>query len=155
MARTLQRNFQGYSTHADQDLIGLGVSAIGKVGDSYSQNFKTLPDYYAAVDAGYLPVQRGIALIEDDLIRRAVIQELMCHEFVDCGELGTRFGIDFKRYFRSELEHLQELQALGLTYVRNGCIGVTQAGRLLMRTVAMVFDAYLSPRSAESYSKVI
>ena len=153
--RSLQRNFQGYSTHAEHDLIGLGVSSIGKVGDSYSQNCKNLPDYYAAVDAGHLPVQRGIRLSEDDRIRRAVIQELMCHEVIDCRALGERFGIDFKRYFGVELERLQELQALGLTYVRGGCIGVTDAGRLLMRTVAMVFDAYLTPRSSETFSKVI
>jgi oxygen-independent coproporphyrinogen-3 oxidase len=153
--RSLHRNFQGYSTHADQDLIGLGVSAIGKVGDSYSQNFKTLPDYYAAVDAGHLPVQRGIELSEDDRIRRAVIQELMCHELVDCGAIGKQFGIDFKRYFGKELERLQELQALGLTYVKNRCIGLTLSGRLLMRTVAMTFDAYHVPRAAETFSKVV
>jgi len=153
--RTLQRNFQGYSTHADQDLIGLGVSAIGKVGDSYSQNFKSLPDYYAAIDAGHLPVQRGVVLAEDDLIRRAVIQELMCHELIDCAAIGRRYGIDFRRYFSRELERLQELQALGLTYVKNGCIGLTLAGRLLMRTVAMVFDAYSVQRPAEMFSKVV
>jgi oxygen-independent coproporphyrinogen III oxidase len=153
--RSLQRNFQGYSTRAEHDLVGLGVSAIGKIGDTYSQNFKTLPEYYSALDSGRLPVQRGVRLTQDDLIRRAVIQELMCHELVDCAAIGQRFGIDFKRYFSTELERLQELQALGLTYVHNGCIGVTQAGRLLMRTVAMVFDAYLAPRAGELYSKVI
>jgi oxygen-independent coproporphyrinogen-3 oxidase len=153
--RSLQRNFQGYSTHADQDLIGLGVSAIGKVGDSYSQNFKSLPEYYAAIDAGHLPVQRGVLLTEDDRIRRAVIQELMCHELIDCAAIGRQFDIDFKRYFSRELERLQELQALGLTYVKNGCIGLTLGGRLLMRTVAMVFDAYNVQRPAETFSKVV
>jgi oxygen-independent coproporphyrinogen-3 oxidase len=153
--RSLHRNFQGYSTHADQDLIGLGVSAIGKVGDSYSQNFKTLPDYYAALDSGHLPVQRGLELTEDDRIRRAVIQELMCHEIVDCAALGRQFGIDFRHYFGRELERLQELQALGLTYVKNGCIGLTLSGRLLMRTVAMTFDAYHVPRAPEVFSKVV
>jgi oxygen-independent coproporphyrinogen-3 oxidase len=153
--RSLQRNFQGYSTHADQDLIGLGVSAIGKVGESYSQNFKSLPDYYAAIDAGHLPVQRGILLTEDDRIRRAVIQELMCHELIDCAAIGGRFGIDFTQYFGAEIERLQELQALGLTYVKNRCIGLTLAGRLLMRTVAMVFDAYSVLRPAETFSKVV
>ena len=153
--RSLQRNFQGYSTHAEHDLIGLGLSSIGKVGDTYAQNAKTLPEYYAAIDSGRLPVQRGVRLTNDDLIRRAVIQELMCHEIVDSAAVAREFGIDFKRYFRAELERLQELQALGLTYVRGGSIGVTRAGRLLMRTVAMVFDAYLAPRTAEAYSKVI
>ncbi|MEP7242057.1 MAG: oxygen-independent coproporphyrinogen III oxidase [Gammaproteobacteria bacterium] len=153
--KSLQRNFQGYSTHADHDLIGLGVSAIGKVGNTYSQNFKTLPEYGAAIDSGRLPVQRGVQLSDDDLIRRAVIQELMCHEIIDCAQIGKRFGVDFKRYFRVEIERLQELQSLGLTYVRSGCIGVTGAGRLLMRRVAMVFDAYLSPRNGLAHSKVI
>ncbi len=153
--RTLQRNFQGYSTRADCDLVGLGVSSIGKVGDCYAQNHKTLPEYYAAIDDGRLPVQRGVRLTKDDLIRRAVIQELMCHELIDCAAIGRRFGIDFKRYFSAELERLQRLQADGLTYVRSGCIGVTEAGRLLIRNVAMVFDAYLAPRPDEAYSKVI
>jgi oxygen-independent coproporphyrinogen III oxidase len=153
--RSLHRNFQGYSTHADEDLIGLGVSAIGKVGDSYTQNFRALPDYYAAIDAGHLPIQRGIELTEDDRIRRAVIQELMCHELVDPVAIGTQFHIDFKRYFSRELERLQELQALGLTHVENGCIGLTRAGRLLMRTVAMTFDAYHVPKATEAFSKVV
>jgi len=154
--RSLQRNFQGYSTHAEHDLVGLGVSSIGKVGNSYAQNFKTLPEYYAAIDAGRLAIQRGVRLMPDDLIRGAVIQELMCHELIDCAAIGRRFGIPFKRYFSRELERLQELQALGLTYVRSNCIGVTQAGRLLIRTVAMVFDAYLAQRTdAERFSKVI
>jgi oxygen-independent coproporphyrinogen-3 oxidase len=162
-AGTLQRNFQGYSTHADQDLIGLGVSSIGKVGQTYSQNFKSLPDYYAAVEAGYLPVQRGIQLTDDDVIRRSVIQQLMCHECIDCAAIGRAFGIDFKRYFSVELERLQELQGMGLVYVERGCIRITDVGRLLMRRVAMVFDAYLAPRTAEpqmteaveKFSKVI
>ncbi len=99
--RSLQRNFQGYSTHADQDLIGLGVSSIGKVGDSYSQNFKSLPDYYAAIDAGHLPVQRGILLTQDDQIRRAVIQELMCHELIDCAAIGRAVQHRLQTLFQS------------------------------------------------------
>ncbi len=101
--KSLQRNFQGYSTHAEHDLIGLGVSAIGKVGETYSQSFKTLPEYYAAIDSGHLPVQRGVRLSADDVIRRTVIQELMCHEVIDCAAIGRRYDIDFKRYFSSEL----------------------------------------------------
>jgi oxygen-independent coproporphyrinogen-3 oxidase len=100
-------------------------------------------------------VHRGVRLSEDDLIRRAVIQELMCHELVDCESIGARFGINFKRYFRVELERLQNLQGPGLTFVRNGCIGITDAGRLLTRTVAMVFDAYLARNPSEAFSKVI
>lgn len=150
---TLQRNFQGYSTHADCDLIGLGVTAIGKTERSYAQNQKDLRAYCAAIDAGQLAIHRGVQLTDDDLVRRAVIQQLMCHERVDCAGIGYEFGIDFKRYFRRELEELQRLQADGLIYVRNNTFGLTEVGRLLMRNVAMVFDAYLSP--AHIYSKAI
>jgi len=151
--RTLQRNFQGYSTHADCDLVGLGVSAIGRIGDTYAQNHKLLSDYDAAIDSGDLAIHRGRRLNADDLIRRDVIQQLMCHESVDTLAVGERHGVDFKRYFRHELEDLQRLQADGLIYVLGGTFGVTEAGRLLVRTVAMVFDAYLATGSA--YSKVI
>jgi len=154
--RTLHRSFQGYSTRADCDLIGLGVSAISALGDAYAQSYKRLPDYYAALDGGQLAVERGIRLSGDDRIRRAVIQDLMCQERVDCATIGRRFRIDFKRYFRAELERLQELQADGLTYVRDGSIGITDAGRLLMRNVAMVFDAYAAREvGAKTYSRVI
>jgi len=138
---TLQRNFQGYSTHADSDLVGLGVSAIGRVGRAYAQNFKRLDDYYRAIDSGELAIARGVWLRADDLVRGAVIQSLMCYEGIDCTAISLRFGIDFKRYFRAELERLQELQADGLIYIRNNSIRLTPMGRLLMRNVAMVFDA--------------
>ncbi len=154
--RTLHRNFQGYSTHADTDLVAIGVSAIGRVGDAYAQNQKLLPDYYAAIDAGRLPIQRGIRLNDDDRVRAFVIQELMCHESVDIDDTGRRFGIDFKRYFSREIERLQELQADGLTYVDGNRIGITDRGRLLMRNVAMTFDAYIAqPATATSFSKAI
>jgi oxygen-independent coproporphyrinogen-3 oxidase len=154
--RTLQRNFQGYSTHAHCDLVGLGVSAIGKVGDAYAQNYKLLSDYYAAIDTGHLAIQRGVRLNEDDRVRRAVINELMCHESIDTVAIGAQFGIDFKRYFAPELERLQELQADGLTRVNGTRIEITPAGRLLMRTVAMVFDAYAAKQATGNvFSKVI
>jgi oxygen-independent coproporphyrinogen III oxidase len=153
---TLHRNFQGYSTRADCDLVGLGVSAISSLGAAYAQNYKRLNDYYAAIDSGRLAIERGIRLSPDDRLRRAVIQDLMCQERVDCAAIGRRFRIDFKRYFRAELERLQELQADGLTYVRDGSIGITEAGRLLIRNVAMVFDAYAAPEAnAKTYSRVI
>jgi oxygen-independent coproporphyrinogen-3 oxidase len=155
-AGTLHRNFQGYSTRAQCDLIGLGVSSIGKVGNTYAQNCKLLPDYYAAIDAGRLPVQRGIRLSPDDLVRRAVIQQLMCHERIDCEALGRQLGIDFGRYFSAELENLGVLQADGLIVRRSNEIVVTAAGRLLIRNVAMVFDTYLQTReSTAAFSRVI
>jgi oxygen-independent coproporphyrinogen-3 oxidase len=154
--RTLHRNFQGYSTRAQCDLVGLGVSAISSLENAYAQNCKRLSDYYAAIDAGRLGIERGILLNRDDRIRRAIIQDLMCQERIDCAAIGRRFGIDFKQYFRKELERLQELQADGLTYVRDGNIGITDSGRLLMRTVAMVFDAYAMPQlGTQTYSRVI
>jgi oxygen-independent coproporphyrinogen-3 oxidase len=154
--RTLHRNFQGYSTRADCDLVGIGVSAISSLLFAYQNNTKRLSEYYAAIDAGRLAIERGIRLSRDDRIRRAIIQDLMCQERIECATIGRRFGIDFKQYFRKELERLQELQADGLTYVRDGNIGITDAGRLLMRNVAMAFDAYAAPQLAShTYSRVI
>ena len=105
---TLQRNFQGYSTHADCDLIGLGVSSIGKVGDSYSQSVKELSQYYARLDQGLLPVHRGYRLSEDDQLRREVISDLMCHGRIDFGKFEARYGIDFNEYFADALAQLRE-----------------------------------------------
>jgi oxygen-independent coproporphyrinogen-3 oxidase len=152
---TLHRNFQGYSTRADCDLIGLGVSSIGKVGATYAQNFKTLPEYYAAIDAGRLPIQRGIALSSDDVVRRAVIQELMCHERLDFAKIGQELGIDFHRYFEDELTRLSSLASDGLIEMGAERLTVTARGRFLLRNVAMVFDRYLPEETAPVYSKAI
>jgi oxygen-independent coproporphyrinogen III oxidase len=141
--RTLHRNFQGYSTRAQCELVGLGVSSIGKVGNAFAQNYKTLPDYYAAVDAGRLPVQRGIAMHRDDIVRAAVIQELMCHERIGFASLSRQLHIDFERYFADELQRLKPLEADSLIARTADEIIVTDTGRLLIRNVAMVFDAYL------------
>lgn len=154
--RSLHRNFQGYSTRADCDLVGLGVSAIGKVGDSYAQNAKTLPEYYAALDSGRLPIQRGVRLTPDDVVRRAVIQELMCHERIDFSSLNRRFGIDFEKYFRTELQRLEGFVADGLVARGPNLIRVSERGRFLLRNIAMVFDRYLSPSGAQPvFSKAI
>jgi len=154
--RTLHRNFQGYSTHADCDLVGLGVSAIGRVGDSYVQNFKQLPEYYAAIDAGRLAVHRGITLTHDDCVRRAVIQEIMCHERVDFASIDRRFGIHFVDYFAAELQRLRPFESDGLIELHPNEICVTDVGRLLMRNVAMAFDAYVDLKaSVPIYSKAI
>jgi oxygen-independent coproporphyrinogen III oxidase len=152
----LQRNFQGYSTRAHCDLVGLGVSSISKIGRTYAQNAKTLPDYYATIESGRLPVQRGIELTDDDVLRREVIQTLMCHGHVDFTTIGQRFGIDFPAYFAPELERLQHFRNDGLVEFAADRIDATPAGRLLIRNVAMVFDAYLGAAPARPiFSKAI
>ena len=152
----LQRNFQGYSTHPESDLIGLGVSAIGRVGPTYYQNAKALPDYYAALDQGRLPVARGVELTQDDLVRRAVIQALACHFRLSIESIELAYLIDFGRYFAEELRELKEIERDGLVEVGPEWILVTPKGRLLVRAVCMVFDKYLrDARVRASYSKVI
>ncbi|XKE45378.1 oxygen-independent coproporphyrinogen III oxidase [Halomonas organivorans] len=141
---TLQRNFQGYSTQADCDMIGLGITAIGKVGDSYSQNVKDTAQYQARLEAGRLPVMRGYRLSDDDRLRRDVIHALMCHGAVDFAEIGARYGIDFRTYFAEPLETLTEMQEDGLIALTSDRLEVLPAGRLMMRNVAMAFDAYLA-----------
>ena len=155
-AGTLQRNFQGYSTHGDCDIVGLGVSAIGRVGDSYSQNARDLIGYYAALDAGRLPVVRGLELDEDDLIRRDLIGELMCHGVVDKRQFGARHRLLFDEYFVRGRQRLVPLIADGLVLEDAREIRVTSRGRLLLRIIAMCFDAYLDDAApAARYSRVI
>ena len=152
----LHRNFQGYSTHADTDLVGIGVSAISKVGACYSQNFRTLDDYYDAIDSGELPVMRGIELTADDLLRRAIIQSLMCHFELAIESFEIAYLIDFDKYFAAELAALREMRQAGLVDIQPGWISVLPRGRLLVRAIAMVFDKYLRhDRERARYSKVI
>ncbi|HEX6267170.1 MAG TPA: oxygen-independent coproporphyrinogen III oxidase [Burkholderiales bacterium] len=152
----LQRNFQGYSTHPAADMLGFGVSAIGKIGPTYYQNRKVLEEYYAELDAGRLPVARGIELTQDDLVRRAVIQALTCHFRVSIESVELAHLIDFQRYFAAELADLRKLALDGLVEIAPDWIVVTPKGRLMVRTVCMVFDRYLRERAARAtYSKVI
>jgi oxygen-independent coproporphyrinogen-3 oxidase len=152
----LQRNFQGYSTHPESDLLGFGISAIGRVGPTYSQNVKSLDEYYVALDAGRLPVWRGMELSADDLLRHAVIQALACHFRVSIESIELAHLVDFSRTFATELEELKRLADDGLVEVQPDWIVVTPKGRLLVRAVCMVFDRYLRERRARaSYSKVI
>lgn len=152
----LQRNFQGYSTRRGSDLIGLGVSAIGAIGPTYYQNQKRLEDYYAALDAGHLPVARGIELTQDDLLRRAVIHGLACHFRLSIESVELSYLVDFKRHFAPEMEALRRLEAEGLVELQSDWIVVTPKGRLLVRVVCAVFDRYLREREARAqYSKVI
>ncbi|RYZ08748.1 MAG: coproporphyrinogen III oxidase, partial [Comamonadaceae bacterium] len=148
--------FQGYSTQADCDLIGLGVSAIGKVGATYSQNAKTLEEYCDHLDQGRLPVVRGLALSRDDLARRAVIMALMCQGQVVFESIETAWLLDFGSYFAAELEGLRELEAQGLVVVDGIGIQVTAAGWFFVRAVAMQFDRYLqADRNRARFSRII
>jgi oxygen-independent coproporphyrinogen III oxidase len=152
----LQRNFQGYSAYPESDLIGLGISAIGRIGPTYYQNQKRLDDYYAVLDAGRLPVARGVELSPDDLVRRAVIQALSCHFRVSIESIELAYLLDFPSYFAAEMKDLRRLQVEGLVDLTDEWISVTPRGRLLVRVVCMVFDRYLrEARARASYSKVI
>lgn len=154
-AGTLYRNFQGYSTHAECDLVGLGVSAIGSVADSYAQNVRTLDEYYARIDAGRLAVFRGVELDDDDRLRRAVILDLICRFELDVADIEARFGIDFAAYFAPELQRLEDMVRDGLLELTADRIRVLGPGQLLIRNVCMVFDRYLGEASATRFSRVI
>ena len=157
----LHRNFQGYSTHAELDLLAFGVSAIAKVGPVYVQNAKTLDEYYDDLDAGHLPVRRGYRMNDDDALRRIVIQELMCHFELDFAQIEQTWSIDFRTYFASALEQLQPLAEAGLLTIDTAGITVEPKGRLLVRIIAMAFDYYLQkdrqndPVGRSRYSRVI
>jgi oxygen-independent coproporphyrinogen-3 oxidase len=152
----LHRNFQGYSTCPEADLVGLGVSAIGAIGPSYSQNHRALDPYYAALDQRQVPVARGIELGADDLLRRAVIQALMCQFAVSMERLEAAYLIDFDRYFASELEELRSFEDLGLLAIDDGWIEVTPKGRFVIRGICMVFDRYLRhEQGGVRYSAVV
>ena len=152
----LHRNFQGYSARADGDLMALGVSAIGRVGATYSQNAKTLDEYYDHLDQGRLPVVRGLALSRDDLVRRAVIMALMCQGEVQFESVENAFLVDFKIYFAAEFEALAGLAGQGLVQVDDSGIQVTAKGWFFVRAVAMVFDRYLqTDQNRNRFSKII
>lgn len=156
-AGTLQRNFQGYSTHGDCDLIGLGVSAISHIGASFSQNARDLPTYYAALDSGRTPVARGLSMSDDDILRAEVIQHLMCHGTLDIDAFQLRHRLDFAVYFAPETQHLHDLAADGLIDFSPQRIDVTPRGRYLLRIIAACFDVYLPATDATlvKYSKAL
>jgi oxygen-independent coproporphyrinogen III oxidase len=152
----LHRNFQGYSTYADCDMLSFGISSISKVGPTYSQNVKTLDEYYDRLDAQMLPVFRGIELNADDILRRSIIQALMCHFELSIESIESAHLIDFNQYFAAELDDLKEMARAGLLKVDRDWITVLPPGRLLVRIIAMVFDRYLrADRQRTRYSKVI
>lgn len=152
----LHRNFQGYSTQPDCDLIALGVSAIGRVGASYSQNAKTLEEYCDHLDHGRFPVVRGLALSRDDLLRRSVIMAIMCQGEVLFESVELAHLIDFRSYFSAELEALKGLEEQGLVRLTNDSVVVTPQGWFFVRAVAMVFDRYLqADQNRARFSKII
>ncbi|MDM7457285.1 MAG: oxygen-independent coproporphyrinogen III oxidase [Tepidimonas sp.] len=152
----LHRNFQGYSTQPDCDLIALGVSAIGRIGATYSQNAKTLDEYYDALDQGRLPIVRGLALTRDDLLRRSVIMAIMCQGLVDFESINLAHLVDFRSYFARELEQLRALEHDGLVRVDDTHLQVTATGWYLVRAIAMVFDRYLQvDQDRARFSKII
>ena len=153
--KSLHRNFQGYTTRADCDLIGFGVSAIGKVGHSYSQSVRTVKAYYEHLDAGHLPVEKGFALSADDVMRRQVIMELMCSGPVNFAAINQKHNIDFVSYFAPELEQLKQYEEAELIEVDADSIAVTPKGRMFVRAVGMVFDKYLAQQTSAKYSKLI
>ncbi len=152
----LHRNFQGYSTQPDCDLIALGVSAIGRMGATYSQNAKTLPEYYDALHQGQFPTVRGLALTRDDLLRRSVIMALMCQGRVDFESIEPGYLIRFGDYFQTECKELLALQDMGLVELSAEGIEVTATGWYFVRAVAMVFDKHLrTDRARERFSRII
>lgn len=152
----LRRNFQGYSTHAECDIIGVGMSAISAVGDCYAQNHKTLPAYYQAVEQKQLATARGVLLTEDDHIRRAVIERLLCAARLDFTWFQRQFEVEFAHYFHNELLALMPLQRDGLVSISRTALTISEHGRYLMRAVAMCFDRYLQvPAQVAPFSKIV
>ena len=153
---TLQRNFQGYSTQADCDLIALGVSAISRIGDTYSQNHRVLLDYYKALDEKQLPLAKGLVMTRDDEIRRAAIHDLLCQSTLNIPSFERAWGMNFTTYFTHDLAQLQKLECDGLVEVTEDSINITPRGRFLARIVAMRFDRYLrEAKSITKFSRVI
>jgi len=151
---TLQRNFQGYSTRADTDLIGIGVSSIGKVGDVYAQNEKDLAAYGAALDSHRLPIARGVRLTAEDRLRRDVITQLMCNLELPFSHFDAAYGIRFADHFARELETLREFERDALLTVSGDRLTIHPAGRMYVRNIAMVFDAYLAG-AQQRYSRTV
>jgi oxygen-independent coproporphyrinogen-3 oxidase len=155
----LHRNFQGYTTKPESDLIGFGVTSISMLHDVYVQNHKRLKDFYKAIDRSVLPIERGVSLSQDDVIRRTVIAELMCQFELSKDEFEEKYHLsfdrDFDEYFASEQFELKKLEADGLIRLFHNRIQVTPAGRLLIRNIAAVFDTYLQHKTISNFSKAI
>ena len=153
---TLQRNFQGYSTHRQCDLVSLGVSGIGNIGNLFAQNAITTMEYEAIIESGELPIKKGIEVDDDDLLRAAVIQALMCYDSLSFDDFGAEHNIDFRTYFATEIKRLQALADDELIELDRSGVSITQKGRLLLRSIAMVFDRYIDQAENDNrFSKAI
>jgi oxygen-independent coproporphyrinogen-3 oxidase len=152
---SLHRNFQGYSTNADCDMIAMGITAISRLGDNYSQNVRTIEEYEERLSKGEIPVFRGIELEADDVLRREVINQLMCNNQLDIKKLEQEWHIDFPTYFKSSMENLQQMVGDGLLTIEKSRITITTSGRLLARSICMQFDRYLQEKNNNRFSRVI
>ena len=153
---TLQRNFQGYSTHRQCDLVSLGVSGISSIGNMFAQNAITTMEYEAIIESGELPIKKGILVDDDDLKRAAVIQALMCYDSLSFDDFGEEHGIDFRNYFADEIKRLEPLVEDDLIELDSAGVAITQKGRLLLRSIAMVFDRHIDQAENDNrFSKAI
>ncbi len=152
----LYRNFQGYATHADCDLVGIGITSIGTIANSFAQNVRTMDEYFTKIDGNELAIFRGVEIDNDDLIRREAIMQLICHFKLNFATIEKRFAIDFSQYFAAELQRYQTMVDDGLITMDGQSITVTARGRLLIRNICMVFDRYIKPDEQTSrFSKLI
>ena len=152
---SLHRNFQGYSTHADCDMIAMGITAIGRVGDNYSQNVRTIEEYENYLKQNKIPVFRGIELEDDDVLRREIINSLMCNNKLDIKKLEKRWRFSFESYFKSSLKNLQQMADDGLLEISKTELSITTTGRPLARSICMQFDRYLQEKNTNRFSRVI
>jgi len=152
---SLHRNFQGYSTHADCDMIAMGITAISRIGDNYSQNVRTIDEYGTYLKQNKIPIFRGIELEADDLLRQEVINQLMCNNQLDIKKLERKWKINFKSYFKSSLDNLQKMADDNLIKIESTKLVITSSGRLLTRSICMQFDRYLEQKNDVRFSKVI
>ena len=152
---SLHRNFQGYSTNADCDMIAMGITAISRVGDNYSQNVRTIEEYESFLSKGEIPIFRGIELEADDVLRRDVINQLMCNNSLDIARLEKKWKVDFKTYFKSSLENIQQMTDDGLLKLSKTELTITTSGRMLARSICMQFDRYLQEKNTNRFSRVI
>lgn len=156
-SKTLYRNFQGYTTHKDCDILAFGASAISQTDDVYAQNSKVLSDYRGMVEAGKLPVERGLRITHEDKLRREAITQIMCDLELDKAAFGQQWNIDFDQYFGQALEDLKEMQDDGLVVLETDKVRVTETGRVFLRNIAMAFDSYLHQQATDKprYSKTV
>ncbi len=153
---SLHRNFQGYSAHSECDSVAMGVSAISNIGNHYCQNSPVLETYHAELAEGRLPIYRGCQTDQEDVMRREIIQQLVCHFHLDIPTIEARWQIDFKTYFASEIENLEIMEKDRLLDLNNNSIDVCEGGRLLVRNICMVFDRYINTANSKgTFSRLV